>query len=763
MLKSLRRIINEVEHAVDFSTALSILARRVRETLETDACSIFLIDFRTQDYVLSATEGLNSELVDKLHIKPDQGLLSIIADSEKPLNLEDAPTHPSYLHIPGAGEEIYHAFLGVPMIYNRHVLGIMVAEQRQKRRFAEAEEAFLVTLATQLAPIIAQAEAKEMVAEQIGANKLSANKFSQTKQDDTVLLGIASAPGVAIGQAIVIYPIADLDAVPDKEITDVAAEIDILQTAIQATREDIIELSERLAPSLPAAERELFTAYVHMLESNSFEKDIITLINQGQWAQAALRQSIQARVRQFEAMDDVYLRERAADIRDLGRRILAHLQASTHVEIDYPPQTILIGEEISAADLARVPEGRLVGFASVRGSSNSHVSILARGLGVTAVTGVTNLPLSKLENTELILDGYYGHVYVAPTTALRQEFLILAEQKRQLDESLKKLRDLPAETTDGHAIQLMVNAGLDADAGVALAVGSQGVGLFRTEMTFMTRETFPSEGEQYIIYRQILSAFAPRPVIMRTLDVGGDKPLSYFPIEESNPFLGWRGIRISLTHPELFQAQIRAMMRANRDFGNLSILLPMISSVEEFAEAKALIDEVYDELQAEASTPRPPIGVMIEVPAAVYQARTLARQADFISIGSNDLTQYLLAVDRNNSRVCGIYDSYHPAVLRALKQTVRAAHLEKTPISICGELAGDPLATLLLLAMGFDSLSASASNIPRIKWVIRRFSKTRAKMLLREVWQLETANEIREHLEATLEQAGLGGLLHAGR
>ena len=753
MSKSLRRIIDKVENAVDFPTALATLARSVRETLETEACTIFLLDFRTQEYVLSATDGLNTSLVGKLHVKADQGLLSIIADTEKPLNLEDAPTHPNYLDIPDLGEDIYHAFLGVPIIYNRQVLGVIIAEQRQRRRYAEEEEAFLVTLVTQLAPIIAQAEAKEMVAEQIEPGK----------HDDTVLLGIPSAPGVAIGQTVIVYPAADLDAVPDKEITDVDTEVTILKAAIHATREDILELSERLAPSLPEAERELFTAYIHMLDSNSLEKDILLHINQGQWAQAALRQAIQTRVRQFEAMEDAYLRERAADVRDLGRRILAHLQDQTQVEIDYPEQTILIGEEISAADLARVPEGRLVGFASIRGSNNSHVSILARGLGITAVTGVANLPLSKLEHTELILDGYYGHVYVAPTAALRQEFLILAEQKRQLDESLKQLRDLPAETTDGHRIQLMVNAGLDADAGVALAVGSQGVGLFRTEMTFMTRDRFPSEEEQRIIYRQILSAFAPRPVIMRTLDVGGDKPLSYFPIEEENPFLGWRGIRISLTHPELFQAQVRAMMRANRGLNNLSILLPMISSVGEFAEAKALIDEVYDELQAEESTPRPPLGVMIEVPAAVYQARALARQADFISIGSNDLTQYLLAVDRNNSRVSGIYDAFHPAVLRALKQTVRAARLENTPVSICGELAGDPLATLLLLAMGFDSLSASASNIPRVKWVIRRFSKTRAKILLREVLQLETATEIREHLEATLEQAGLGGLLHAGR
>jgi phosphotransferase system enzyme I (PtsP) len=391
------------------------------------------------------------------------------------------------------------------------------------------------------------------------------------------------------------------------------------------------------------------------------------------------------------------------------------------------------------------------------------VAILTRALKIPAVMGINNFPYISLEDKELIIDGYYGHVYVTPTPALRQDFFILAEEEKQLDESLQELRDLPAETPDGHRVQLLVNKGVDIDAGAALAAGSEGVGLFRTEIAFMTRERFPTEEEQRIIYQQALSAFAPAPVVMRTLDIGGDKVLPYFPIEEDNPFLGWRGIRISLDQPDLFQAQIRAMLRANCGIDNLKILLPMISNISELEKARRLIEQAYTEVNAEKMVTMPKIGVMIEVPSAVYQTRGLARRADFLSVGTNDLTQYLLAVDRNNAQVANIYNAYHPAVFHALHQTVRAAHLEGKPVSICGELAGDPMATILLLAMGFNSLSTTASNLPRVKWVIRRFPFYQARKILKEVMQYENPEDIRRYLEYTLEQAGLGGLIRAGK
>lgn len=325
------------------------------------------------------------------------------------------------------------------------------------------------------------------------------------------------------------------------------------------------------------------------------------------------------------------------------------------------------------------------------------------------------------------------------------------------------LRDLPAQTEDGIEISLLVNSGLLSDITPSLQSGAEGIGLYRTEFPFMERQTFPSEEEQRSIYRQVLESFYPRPVTLRTLDIGGDKTLPYFPIEEENPFLGWRGIRITLDHPEIFLVQVRAMIRASLGLNNLKILLPMISDINELNEAQGLIHQVYGELLEEGEeVVMPEVGVMIEVPSAVYQAGNLSRRVDFLSIGTNDLTQYLLAVDRNNARVASLYDSLHPAVIRAILQVVESARVHNTPVSVCGEMAGDPVAALLLLAMGIDSLSMSVSSLPRVKWVIRNITRERARQILSEILILEDSAGIRKHLNETFEEAGMGGLVRAG-
>jgi len=288
--------------------------------------------------------------------------------------------------------------------------------------------------------------------------------------------------------------------------------------------------------------------------------------------------------------------------------------------------------------------------------------------------------------------------------------------------------------------------------------GAQGIGLFRTEIPFMSQDRFPTEEEQRVIYREHMTAFEPRPVTMRTLDIGGDKSLSYFPIEEDNPFLGWRGIRVTLDHPEIFLIQTRAMIKANAGLeGILRIMLPMISSVGEVDEAKLLINRAYREVCEEGvDVKQPLIGVMIEVPSAVYQARALARRVDFLAVGSNDLTQYMLAVDRNNPRVANLYKEVHPAVLGALREVARAAHAEGKPVGICGELAGTPIGAILLMGMGYDVLSMNATNLPRIKWVVRHITLARARRIVAKVLKMEDPNEIERYMQAELIDAGLG-------
>lgn len=754
MLKVLRRIVQEVSSAPNLRESLDIATLRIKDAISAEACSIFLVDEERGEYLLMATEGLNKKLINKARLKFGEGLIGLVGEREEPINLDDAPTHPRFRYYPDIGEEHFHAFLGVPIIHRRQLLGVLFVQQREPRRFDESEEAFLVTLSVQLATAIAHAQVAGVLWD-LSDRQIIAKTFS----------GLPGAPGVAIGTAVIIYPLADLEAVPDRKITNIEDELRLFEDAITITRDDIKALAKSLSINLPRDEQGIFDAYLRILESPSLREKVKNEIRQGIWAQAALKKAIKQYILQFEAMDDPYLRERAADFRDLGQRILAHLQSSDpQVSNVYPKNTILVGEEVTPSALARIPEDQLVGLVSAKGSNNSHVAILARALGIPTVMGVNNLPVAKLEEKELIIDGYYGQVYVSPSPAIREEFERLAQEERELNHELEALRDLHAETLDGFSLSLFINTGLIADLGRSLGVGAEGVGLYRTEVPFLVRDRFPSEDEQRVIYRQLLQAFAPRPVMMRTLDIGGDKQLPYFPMQESNPFLGWRGIRVTLDHPEIFLVQIRAMLRASQGLENLRIMLPMVSSVAEVEEAQRLIAQAYSELMEEGEQIKmPAIGVMIEVPSAVYQSRELAKRVDFLSVGSNDLVQYLLAVDRNNVRVANLYDGLHPAVLRALIQVVEGAHQEGKEVSICGELAGDPVCVILLLAMGFDSLSMSATRLPRMKWVIRKFSMARAIKLLEEVLVMDDPIEIRCHLELALEEAGLGGLIRAGK
>jgi phosphotransferase system enzyme I (PtsP) len=347
---------------------------------------------------------------------------------------------------------------------------------------------------------------------------------------------------------------------------------------------------------------------------------------------------------------------------------------------------------------------------------------------------------------------------------VRAEYQRLRDDDRALTDQIAGQRDLPAETTDGFSLPLYLNTGLVSESRPVGTEDSAGVGLYRTELPFIVRDGFPGETVQTENYREVLQLFHPRPVTIRTLDIGGDKPLPYFPLAESNPFLGWRGIRITLDQPEIFLTQLRAMLRADIGLGNLQLLLPMVSSVGEVDEAKRLIHRAHDELIEEGyEVQMPPIGVMVEVPAAVYQAEALARRVDFLSVGTNDLTQYLLAVDRNNAHVARLYDELHPAVLRALELVVAGARVHGREVSICGEMAGDPLAVPLLLGMGVHSLSMGAGSLLRVKSVVRSISRSRARELLVSARQCEDAECVRRLLLDALEEVGLGGLVRPGK
>lgn len=762
MLKVLKRIVQDVTAASHLTEALAILVQHINRAINAEAVSVYLIDHRHAEYVLIATEGLNKEAEFRVRVALDNGLIGLIGRREEPINIEDAPSHPEFYQHNLLGEEHLNAFLGVPIIQHRKLYGVLIVQQVEQREFDDAEESFLITLAAQLGGIIAHAEATGELAELtqprlIGETKVDVNS-------NMTLSGIGSVPGIGIGSAVVVYPLSDIDAVPRHVVDDVNEEVDEFYAALESAREDMRRLSKRMKATVAEEEHALFDVYLRILDKESLGAEVEQVIREEQMnAQGALASVIKKHVAQFEGMEDDYLRERASDFRDLGRRVLAELQWSQREEINYPKRTILIGEEVTAATLAEVPEGHLAGIVSARGSNNSHVAILARALGVPTVMGVRGLKLEHVSRKALIVDGYYGHVYISPSKSILSEFKQLAHEEHELNQSLVSLRDKPAETTDSYRVSLQVNTGLAMDAGLSMSVGAEGVGLYRSEVPFMSRDRFPSEDEQTIIYRQTLKAFAPSLVTMRTLDIGGDKVLPYFPVEEENPYLGWRGIRVTLDHPDVFLVQVRAMMRASEELNNLRIMLPMVTNLSEVEEASYLIEQAYQELLEEGSAiEKPKVGVMIEVPAAAYLAREMAKRVDFISVGSNDLTQYLLAVDRNNARVAPLYDALHPAMLRILLKIVEGGHAAGVEVSICGEMASDPLAVILLIAMGFDTLSMNSASLPRVKWVIRNLAIVNARKILAEVLEFEHPAEIRFHLEKALEEVGLGSLIRAG-
>ncbi|WP_068545755.1 phosphoenolpyruvate--protein phosphotransferase [Thalassotalea crassostreae] len=753
MLTTLRSIVLKFNQEVELDKALQTLASQVKQAMTTDCCSVYLADYEQQHFLLMASDGLAKASFGRVAIGFSEGLVGLVGQREEPINIADAHNHPRFKHAPEVQEEEFEAFLGTPIIHQRKVLGIISVQQKQARQFDETEEAFLVTLAAQLAIAFASTETKGVLSR------------SQRQNNHQQIKGIPASPGLAIGNFYVSYPKAQLTSVSVAKVNEPDSQNRIFQQAVLKTKRDLTQMSERMQGTIPEDALDIFEMYRHMLDTASLGNEIVEKINQGWNAESALKLVIDQYVIQFESVDDVYIRERATDIKDLGNRVLFHLQQQNTLKTDVPGNMILVAEDVTASLLAEYQHKGLTAIVSLSGSNNSHAVILARALGIPAIMGVGSMPLSSFRHKTAIIDGYSGEIFLSPDEALLNEYHHLSREEDELQEIVKEVIDLPAITKDGKSIELLLNAGLNAEFDNSMKNGAIGIGLYRTEIPFMERSYFPSEQKQISWYSKVLKSFPRQPVVMRTLDVGGDKALPYFPITEDNPFLGWRGIRITLDHPEIFLVQVRAMLKANKDLGNLEIMLPMISGIPEVEDALRLIEQAYFEVSSEVDEPisKPKVGIMLEVPSVIFQLSELAKKVDFFSVGSNDLTQYLLAVDRNNSRVASLYDSYHPAVLRALNLIAETAQADLIELSLCGELASEPGGALLLLAMGYDKLSMNAQNIPKIKWVLRHIDYKQAKLILSHCLMLKTAKQVHNYLNEQLELLGLGGFVRAGK
>ncbi|QYK00664.1 phosphoenolpyruvate--protein phosphotransferase [Shewanella psychrotolerans] len=727
MLKTLRDITQAVAAADDLQSALSLLVTQTKSAMATQCCSIYILE--EQQLVLSATDGLDPSAVGQVKMPLTQGLVGLVAEREEPINLADAPLHPRFKLFTEVAEEDFRAFLAVPIIYQKLILGVLVVQQADERQFSEAEEAFLMTLAAQLAVAVREQRKKAEV---------------KSLPDQCYYSGTSAANGVVIAHAMVIGGDISLEQA-DSLATDIEEELVQLRYALDVCRNTLSALSQRFDGENEKEVQSIFSALLLLLDDSSLGGEYVREIQLGWSAISAVSRVSLRYIDQFLQMQDPYLQERATDIRDLGQRVLRELIEPQKMHIEFDAPVILVTKEATATMLAEFPQHKLVGIVTELGGVNSHAAILARAFGVPAVIGVEGILNAGIDGKQLILNATRGQVLVSPTPTLIKEYRSHISAEKALQKRYSKELSLSAYTLDDKRIHLYLNAGLLSSLASEIAEGADGIGLYRTEIPFMLQTRFPSEAEQVEIYRQVIQAAGNKPVVMRTLDVGGDKPLSYLPIIEDNPFLGWRGIRLTLDHPELFLVQLRAMLNAASDSEQLHILLPMVSCLDEIDQAIAYLEQAYLEVKQDVHPHlvRPKIGIMLEVPALLFQLEEVSRRVDFISVGSNDLTQYLLAVDRNNPRVSTLYDCYHPGILRALKRAHMECSQYQLSISVCGELAGEPIGVILLVAMGFDQLSMNQGSLAKINYLIRRVSYADLSELLERALSLSSGGEVR--------------------
>lgn len=571
-----------------------------------------------------------------------------------------------------------------------------------------------------------------------------------------MIQGIGASSGIAIGKAFVL-PNWELE-IPEQriDVADFAKEFERVYEGIRTSKDEINQIKDELKDTVGEQEKQIFDAHLAILDDPVFMNEIQGIIQrQYKAAEVAVKEAVDHFVTMFDLLEDEYMKERALDIRDVGNRLLKHLLGVPEIQLPSDNQPfILIAKELSPSQLAHLNPENVLGIVTLTGSPSSHAAIMARALGIPLVVGVEGkLTESLVTGQSMVMDGSDGSIYIEPTEHIVELYRQLQEQQREAKEMLQHLAGYRSVTADGKYVRLEANISSLKELEIALRGGAQGVGLFRTEFLYMDRNQFPSEEEQYAVYASVAEKLQEDTVVIRTLDIGGDKQLDYYEIhEEQNPFMGYRAIRISLDQPQLFKTQLRAILRASVH-GSIKIMFPFITSVSEVRAAKALLEEAKQELRLQniAYAENIPVGIMIEVPAAVMIADALAKEVDFFSIGTNDLIQFTLAVDRMNDRISQMYDPYHPAIIRMLCSIVEAAKRNHLPISVCGELAGDIRALPIWLSLGVDSLSMSAHSILQLKSRLIYASQEECKDIFAEVLDCTTSEEIKAALDQYME------------
>ena len=735
LLRRLREVMAEPVSAQERLDKIVVL---IAANMVAEVCSVYVlrVDATLELY---ATEGLNRDAVHHTVLRSDEGLVGLVASQASAINLSNAQAHPAFSYRPETGEESYHAFLGVPVLRAGNTLGVLVVQNRARRTYSEEEVEALQTTAMVLAEMIASGELSALAPP--GAEPAARRSLH--------LSGRALADGIALGHVVLHEPRV---VVTNYIADDIPKELKHLEAAVEALRTQLDELLDHGDVVDGGEHRDVLEAYRMFAHDRGWVHKLEEAVMTGLTAEAAVeRVQSDTRARMLRQTDP-YLRERLHDLDDLANRLMRQLTGRDHAPSreNLPENAILVARSMGPAALLDYDRKRLRGLVLEEGGPHSHVAIVARALGIAAVGDVDNATGIADPGDAIIVDGASGDVQLRPLPDMEAAYAERVRLRARRQQQYQALRDQPCVTKDGQQIALLINAGLSVDLPHIADTGAAGIGLFRTELQFMVAPNFPRASEQYTLYRAVLDAAGERPVTFRTLDIGGDKVLPYMRnVEEENPALGWRAIRLGLDRPALLRTQLRALLRAGGG-RSLKIMFPMIATVAEFDQARALVELELTHLRRHGHKlpDEVEVGSMVEVPSLLYQLDELLSRVDFLSVGSNDLVQFLYAVDRGNPRVAGRFDPLSKPVLRALKDIADKCQEHAKPVTVCGELASQPLGALALVAIGYRSLSLTPSAMGPVKAMLLELDSSKAAGFLSPLIEKSTgATPIREQLE----------------
>jgi phosphotransferase system enzyme I (PtsP) len=725
--------------------SLDLIVRMITDRFPLDVCSVYVYDPLENKLALKATMGLTRESVGTIEMEVNEGLTGLVIQTMKPIFVSNPARHPRFKYYEKSGEEKFQTYLGLPLIFHQKVLGAMVIQTIAEDGIAKSDIPLFTNIAGQISSVVA------LLGRAFDEKRKTAKLFMpedfQVEQD--FLRGESVSEQVTEGYAFYLPDDIRFDEVlPGKNKNGFEEE----KRLISAFDEAILQIQgvAKKSVGLAAQDAAIIDVLVMLLGDPLLRKNIIARIHQGDCAEFALKQVVMEQVERFEAMEDPYLSERSADVLDIGRRVLGNLMGiGKESQAGFTRETIVVASDISPVKLLSMRQPNLKGIVLAKGGRTSHTVILARSLEIPIVINVDRIFDKVRHGDYLILDGASGLVYANPSMVIREEYARRKGESEKVLQKLLALKDQPAVTLDGYEVKLGANIGLLSDLALVEKYGADHIGLYRTEFPFLLRKTFPTEDEQVTLYTKVLTKAGGRSVTMRTFDVGGDKFLSYLDYpKEDNPFLGWRSIRISLDLENEFRTQIRSILRASAS-GKTKMLFPMITAIEEIRRVIELVNAEKDSLKKEniAFDPDIPLGIMVEVPAAVTILDRMLNYVDFVGIGTNDLIQYLLAVDRNNRKVAARYNALHPSVISTIKSVIAICRKNKKHVEICGESASAPACILLYMAMGADHLSMNASSIPVAKNLIRNTRLAQTQKVLRKILKMEDAESISRYMK----------------